>query len=85
MTCPRRSSRPGGRGYTSFNIKVAPEPDFDLDLCRPVHALAPDLVALIGTPPDPGPDTGVTGAIGRPPRDCPGVEPPVELRPFFGA
>ncbi|MBC8327990.1 MAG: PmoA family protein [Planctomycetes bacterium] len=29
------------RGYRDFNIKVAPDPDFDLELARQVRALAP--------------------------------------------
>lgn len=31
-----------GRGYRHFNVKVAPDPAFDLDLCRLVKRLAPD-------------------------------------------
>lgn len=31
-----------GRGYRSFNIKVAPDPAFDVELCRMVRGLAPD-------------------------------------------
>jgi len=30
------------RGYRDFNIKVAPNPEFDLELARAVRALAPD-------------------------------------------
>jgi len=30
------------RGYRDFNIKVAPDPDFDLELARAVRALAPE-------------------------------------------
>ncbi|MFO0958679.1 MAG: enolase C-terminal domain-like protein [Isosphaeraceae bacterium] len=30
------------RGYRNFNIKVAPDPVFDLELCRRVKALVPD-------------------------------------------
>jgi L-alanine-DL-glutamate epimerase-like enolase superfamily enzyme len=30
------------RGYKHFNVKVAPDPKFDLDLCRRVRKLAPD-------------------------------------------
>jgi muconate cycloisomerase len=30
------------RGYSSFNIKVAPEPKFDVELCRLVKRLAPE-------------------------------------------
>ncbi|MCP3920164.1 MAG: hypothetical protein GY711_31955 [bacterium] len=30
------------RGYRDFNIKVAPDPEFDLELARRVRALAPD-------------------------------------------
>lgn len=30
------------RGYRHFNVKVAPDPKFDLDLCRLVKRLAPD-------------------------------------------
>lgn len=29
------------RGYRNFNVKVAPEPKFDLELCRIVRGLAP--------------------------------------------
>jgi muconate cycloisomerase len=29
-------------GYRHFNVKVAPDPTFDLELCRRVRALAPD-------------------------------------------
>jgi muconate cycloisomerase len=29
-------------GYTHFNVKVAPDPVFDLELCRRVRKLAPD-------------------------------------------
>jgi L-alanine-DL-glutamate epimerase-like enolase superfamily enzyme len=31
-----------GRGYRHFNVKVAPDPKFDLELCRLVKQLAPD-------------------------------------------
>lgn len=31
-----------GRGYRSFNVKVAPDPAFDVELCRLVRGLAPD-------------------------------------------
>ena len=30
------------RGYRNFNVKVAPDPKFDLDLCRIVKRLAPE-------------------------------------------
>ena len=30
------------RGYRHFNVKVAPDPKFDLELCRTVKRLAPD-------------------------------------------
>ncbi|MGC8644341.1 MAG: mandelate racemase/muconate lactonizing enzyme family protein [Isosphaeraceae bacterium] len=30
------------RGYQNFNVKVAPDPKFDLDLCRIVKRLVPD-------------------------------------------
>lgn len=30
------------RGYRNFNVKVAPDPKFDLELCRRVRKLAPD-------------------------------------------
>ncbi len=30
------------RGYRHFNVKVAPDPVFDLELCRRVRALAPE-------------------------------------------
>jgi len=30
------------RGYRHFNVKVAPDPQFDLELCRRVKQLAPD-------------------------------------------
>lgn len=30
------------RGYRHFNVKVAPDPQFDLDLCRLVKRLAPE-------------------------------------------
>jgi L-alanine-DL-glutamate epimerase-like enolase superfamily enzyme len=30
------------RGYQHFNVKVAPDPEFDLQLCRLVRSLAPD-------------------------------------------
>jgi L-alanine-DL-glutamate epimerase-like enolase superfamily enzyme len=30
------------RGYRNFNVKVAPDPKFDLELCRLVKRLAPD-------------------------------------------
>lgn len=30
------------RGYRHFNVKVAPDPHFDLELCRRVKELAPD-------------------------------------------
>lgn len=30
------------RGYRNFNVKVAPDPNFDLELCRIVKRLAPD-------------------------------------------
>ena len=30
------------RGYRHFNVKVAPDPRFDLELCRQVKRLAPD-------------------------------------------
>ena len=30
------------RGYRHFNVKIAPDPKFDLELCRRVKALAPD-------------------------------------------
>jgi L-alanine-DL-glutamate epimerase-like enolase superfamily enzyme len=30
------------RGYRHFNVKVAPDPKFDLELCRLVKRLAPD-------------------------------------------
>lgn len=30
------------RGYRNFNLKVAPDPSFDLELCRLVRKLAPD-------------------------------------------
>jgi len=30
------------RGYRDFNVKVAPDPDFDLELCRMIKRLAPD-------------------------------------------
>lgn len=30
------------KGYTTFNVKVAPDPKFDLELCRMVKKLAPD-------------------------------------------
>lgn len=31
-----------GRGYRHFNVKVAPDPAFDVELCRRVRALVPD-------------------------------------------
>jgi L-alanine-DL-glutamate epimerase-like enolase superfamily enzyme len=31
-----------GRGYRNFNVKVAPDPKFDLELCRIVKRLAPE-------------------------------------------
>lgn len=31
-----------GRGYRNFNIKVAPDPTFDIELCRMVRKLAPN-------------------------------------------
>ena len=31
-----------GRGYRSFNVKIAPEADFDMAVCRRVRELAPD-------------------------------------------
>lgn len=30
------------RGYRNFNVKVAPDPKFDLEMCRLVRKLAPD-------------------------------------------
>jgi len=30
------------RGYRNFNIKIAPDPEFDLELCRIVKRLAPE-------------------------------------------
>jgi L-alanine-DL-glutamate epimerase-like enolase superfamily enzyme len=30
------------RGYRNFNVKIAPDPKFDLDLCRMVKRLVPD-------------------------------------------
>ena len=30
------------RGYRNFNVKVAPDPKFDLELCRRVRKLAPE-------------------------------------------
>jgi len=30
------------RGYRDFNVKVAPDPKFDLELCRLIRRLAPD-------------------------------------------
>lgn len=30
------------RGYRHFNVKVAPDPDFDVEMCRRVRKLAPD-------------------------------------------
>ena len=30
------------RGYRHFNVKVAPDPSFDLELCRQLRRLAPD-------------------------------------------
>jgi len=30
------------RGYRNFNVKVAPDPKFDLEMCRRVRKLAPD-------------------------------------------
>ena len=30
------------RGYRNFNVKVAPDPKFDVELCRRVRKLAPD-------------------------------------------
>jgi L-alanine-DL-glutamate epimerase-like enolase superfamily enzyme len=30
------------RGYRNFNVKVSPDPKFDLDMCRRVRKLAPD-------------------------------------------
>ncbi|MBP7937797.1 MAG: mandelate racemase [Phycisphaerae bacterium] len=30
------------RGYRTFNVKVAPDPGFDVELCRAVKKLAPD-------------------------------------------
>jgi L-alanine-DL-glutamate epimerase-like enolase superfamily enzyme len=30
------------RGYRSFNVKIAPDPAFDLEMCRIVKRLAPD-------------------------------------------
>ena len=30
------------RGYRNFNVKVAPDPGFDLELCRMIKRLAPD-------------------------------------------
>lgn len=30
------------RGYRHFNVKVAPDPDFDYELCRMVKSLVPD-------------------------------------------
>lgn len=31
-----------GRGYRSFNVKIAPDADFDVAVCRRVRQLAPD-------------------------------------------
>jgi L-alanine-DL-glutamate epimerase-like enolase superfamily enzyme len=31
-----------GRGYKNFNVKIAPDPKFDLELCRLVKRLVPD-------------------------------------------
>jgi len=30
------------RGYRNFNVKIAPDPEFDLELCRIIKRLAPD-------------------------------------------
>src|SRR6185436_14562334 len=30
------------RGYRHFNLKIAPNPKFDLELCRIIKALVPD-------------------------------------------
>ena len=42
----RRGRAPGragpARGYKHFNVKVAPDPKFDLELCRLVKRLVPD-------------------------------------------
>ncbi len=37
-------ARAQSRGYRHFNIKVAPDPAFDLDLCRLARRMAPDAV-----------------------------------------
>lgn len=39
---PEQIALARGRGYTSFNIKVAPDAQADLQLCRRVRELAPD-------------------------------------------
>ncbi len=39
---PRLMEEGFERGYRNFNIKVAPDPEFDLQLCRAVKRLAPD-------------------------------------------
>jgi L-alanine-DL-glutamate epimerase-like enolase superfamily enzyme len=31
-----------GRGYRNFNVKVSPDPQFDVDLCRRVRQASPD-------------------------------------------
>lgn len=39
---PELVARGRARGYAHFNVKVAPDPDTDLALCRMVKELAPD-------------------------------------------
>ena len=33
-----------GRGYRHFNVKISPDPTFDLELCRLIRQLAPEAV-----------------------------------------
>ncbi len=39
---PRLIDEGRQRGYRNFNIKVAPDPEFDLELCRMLKRLVPD-------------------------------------------
>jgi muconate cycloisomerase len=39
---PAQVEQARSQGYRSFNIKVAPDPGFDLELCRLVRKLAPE-------------------------------------------
>ena len=40
--CPALIDEGKRRGYRNFNIKVAPDPKFDIELCRMVKKLVPD-------------------------------------------